>query len=228
MANIIIFDALDTLMGYRGAPKGASKQFYQEHLAQQAEMTREAFLQTTPYGVQLEQIVRETERGNLEPVMLEGAEQTLRYVNERRLTPVIITADSPEGARLTTKPMVDAGLVLQSDVHAIARLGKKSDPEVWKKAETYFAPFSDWFPKVMAVFEDSEEYLTAACQAYGRFISTNREYLLGGCEASCIVPVPGFLVQEEATHGEQYAERKWRGNHTFLRQRLEEVLAEGR
>ena len=227
MTNIIVFDALDTLQGYRGAPKGTSKQFYQEYLARQAGMGREAFLQATPYATQLEQTVRAIESGNLEPIMLEGAEQTLRYVNEQGLTPVIVTADIPEGARLTAKPMVDAGLIAPERVYAIDHVGKKSEIVTWRKAGELYFPDDT----VIGVFEDSEDYLFKSRMAYAQS-HPSLEKMIFGNETGTRIAAPGFLVEEESLGGKSWAEHRgttikgleWRGNHEYLRKRLEEVL----
>lgn len=164
--HIAVFDALDTVQGYRGAELGKSKQFYQDHIAGELGISREEMLQTVPYERQLELTGQAIQRGNLEPVILPGVEYAFGFVKGLAvpMKPVIVTADLPECAALTTQPLVDVGLLTADDVYGIAELGSKKDPETWRKAQAaYFAGPGN---NVAWVFEDTEGNLRAAMEAY--------------------------------------------------------------
>jgi hypothetical protein len=175
MTAIMIFDALDTVQGYKGAPLGESKYFLQKHLAQEAGISQWNFVHSVPYERQLELTAEAIQRGDLEPVMLPGTDDAFNFVKELGIRPVIVTADIPEAAVLTTKPIVDEGYVAANDVYAIAKLGSKRELTTWEKARE--AHFPDTY--VLGVFEDSDSNLVAAMRAYDSL---------------------GFLVMQESTH----------------------------
>jgi len=158
--EIIAFDALDTIQGYKGADPGKSKPFYQEHVAKRLGMRREEMLETVPLEEQLWLTYEAIIAGNLEPIALPGTVDLLKYVHDIGRTPVIITADIPQAAAATCSPFTEAGLVQPEHVAAIHHLGRKSDITVWQRARDI------WFPKsdIVGVFEDSDTYAHAAAQ----------------------------------------------------------------
>ncbi len=160
--NVIIFDALDTIVGYKGAPLGESKLFYQQRLAIEHSMQIGQMLQTVPYETQLEWTVRLYERGDLEPIPLDGSLELLEYFSREGLDCRIVTADIPEGAAYTAKSFLDAGLITSDKVHAIARLGSKIDVETWTNTQRLYFPDAS----ISSVFEDTRVNLDAAVLAY--------------------------------------------------------------
>jgi len=157
----MIFDALDTIQGYKDA-LGSSKRFYQERIAEAAGMNVDKFLQKVPYDVQLWLTYFEQQKGNLEPVMLPGADEVIDYVKSRSIRPVVVTADIQESAEITMRPFIDAGLIDPTDVYAINHVGSKKNPETWAKARGQY--FSD--KEIKGVFEDTEANLQAALESY--------------------------------------------------------------
>ncbi len=157
---IIIFDALDTIQGYKGAGPGASKRFYQEHLARKMEFPLELFLKIFPYEAQCSILRYEITNGNLEPVALPGAKELLTSVISQGITPIIVTADFPKTADLTTKPL--QGLVSPDNIYAVASLGSKKESSCWKTVRERYFPSE----KILGVFEDTPENLSAAIAAY--------------------------------------------------------------
>lgn len=219
--DTMVFDCLDTLQGYAGAPPGASKQFYQAHLAQVEGMSVEALLEQIPYEEQCRMTGEEIRKGNLKPVALDGAEGIVACVRSFGIRPVIVTADFPETAALAAKPLVDAGLIGPEDVYAIAALGSKKAPETWKNARECYFPGGE----IMGVFEDTKANLTAAVEAY----ATDGYWVQAGGESS---PAQAKQTDREITI--ESAEglysflpaRDMRGTLRSLRGPLEERLTE--
>ena len=161
---IIIFDALDTIQGYKGAPAGQSKRFYQDHIARQAGFKNtDEFLTKVPYDVQLWMNYFELQKGNLEPIIIPGAELMMALYPKSRFDKYIVTADIPEAALLTCKPFIDNDDIQPQNIIAMNHLGNKKKPTTWKKVH------EEYFPKqkVEVVFEDSIDNLFAAGKAYG-------------------------------------------------------------
>ena len=160
--KIMIFDALDTIQGYRDAPLGSSKQFYQKRISEAAGMNVDEFLQKVPYDVQLWLTYFELQKGNLEPIMLPGADEIIGYVKSREIKPIIVTADIPKSAEIATRPFIDAGLIDPTNIYAINYVGIKKDPQTWAKIkEQYFDN-----EKIVGVFEDTQANLQAALESY--------------------------------------------------------------
>src|SRR3989338_2420536 len=102
-------------------------------------MLREQMLATVPYEAQLWMTVMEIQKGNLEPVVLPGADGVIEVVKSQRIRPVIVTADMPYSAALTTMPLTERGLVNPGNVYGMNALGSKKKAETWRRVrETYF------------------------------------------------------------------------------------------
>ena len=189
--KIVVFDALDTIQGYKGALPGQSKRFYQERIAQAAGMNLEEFLQKVPYDVQLWMAYFEQQKGNLEPVMLPGAEEIIRYFLRTGYQPIVVTADIPESALNTMKPFTDLGLIDPMNVYAINCLGSKKKTSTWKQAQEKHFPQGE--PKV--VFEDTEANLAAAMEAYhcGGYLVDN------SLHNNCNHPISNFFLVQVGT-----------------------------
>lgn len=195
MNQIAIFDCLDTLQGYVGAPDGAAKKHYQSHLARVAGMPLDEFLASVPYEDQLRLTGEEIRRGGLTPRLMDGASEVLSYLRNQGVEPIIVTADIPEAAALTTRPIVETGLVSAERVYAIHHLGSKKQAETWARAKQQY--FAD--EKTISVYEDTPENLEAALTAY------RVPYSADG------LPF-GFLVDAQAATMTRLPNRILRGN----------------
>jgi len=131
MSDIMIFDSLDTIQGYEGAQPGLNKRHYQEVLAKGLGINFEEFMEDVSFETQLWLTAYAIRNGVLTPKQIPGSEEILEYVRNEGIEPIIVTADVPQAAELTTKSFVESGLVER--VYAINDIGSKKDPETWKK-----------------------------------------------------------------------------------------------
>ena len=164
---IVVFDALGTVQGYTGTVPDSSgymnhKRFYQEMIAADHGLTVEEMLRDVPYETQREWTVEEVDAGRLIPRTIDGIERVIGSYKRRGIHPVIMTADNEEGARRSTRTLVESGLIDEEDVYAINHCGSKKDPRTWRKAQGIYIPDAD----IVAVYEDTPANLEAACEAY--------------------------------------------------------------
>jgi len=183
----MIFDALDTVQGYKGAPIGGSKGFNQAYVAQQLGMSQEQMLSEVPYEAQLWMAGEGIIRGDLEPVLLEGAKEIIELVKQEGITPVIVTADVPYCAALATKPLTDRGLIELKHVYGMNALGSKKEATTWEKVRATHFPTN----AIAGIFEDSEPNLKAALNAY----TSERKFSSG-----YLVKQADWIVTEHRKH----------------------------
>jgi len=160
--EIMIFDSLDTVQGYEGAPIGESKGFYQQHLAKTLGMSVGDLIAKVPYDEQLELAGEEIRKGNLVSVMLDGADEVIDMVKHYGVRPVIVTADNPGPVKFASAPLVEGGYIAEEDVFAINPLGSKKKAKTWKEAQLVHYPDAE----IRGVFEDTAANLACALEAY--------------------------------------------------------------
>lgn len=161
--KIVIFNALDTIQGYKGAKQGKSKPFYQKHIAKQAGYKNvEKFIYEVPYETQLWMTFFELQKGNLEPIPIAYSDLVMASYKQEGIEPIIVTADIPKSAALTCKYFVDEGIIKPENIIAMSHLGSKFKSQSWAKTQQEF--FSD--KKVIGIYEEEPEEVMAAGKAY--------------------------------------------------------------
>ncbi|MBW2982201.1 hypothetical protein KY343_04950 [Candidatus Woesearchaeota archaeon] len=161
-ARVVVFDSLGTIQGYEGAEPGKHKEFYLQKVAEEHGMSVEEMLGNVPAETYLQWTAEMIRDKKLIPKALPGAEKKIYEIREEGFRPIIITADIPEGAELTSRLFVESGLINQEDVHGIIELGSKTDPQTWRKAKELHFPQG----LVNIVYEDTPQNLGAAIRAF--------------------------------------------------------------
>ncbi len=159
---ITIFDSLGTVQGYKGAEPAKHKEFYLGKVAEEHNMQVEEMLKHVPAETYLQWTAEMIHNRQLTPTILPGAGKLIQSYRDNGIRPVIVTADIPEAAMLTSDPLVKAGLINKEDVYAILDLGSKKESSTWKKAKGLYFPSG----LVKSVYEDTPANLDGAIQAY--------------------------------------------------------------
>jgi hypothetical protein len=175
-SNVVVFDSLGTIQGYEGAEIGKHKEFYLQKVSEAHGMSVEEMLGNVPAETYLQWTAEMIYDGKLVPKSLQGAEKIIQERKSKGFRPVIVTADIPEAAELTSKPFVESGLISALDVYAILDLGSKKNPQTWTKWKYENMDKS----RIASVYEDTPANLDGALsafQTYGFLVKETEEDL---------------------------------------------------